>query len=237
MTNNNPWKMKLGEKWKSQTYTNHRAELKRRGITVEQAIERGYEPLTVKETWAAINQGVGETIAFTCLKPDGTPQPERRYCLISPAERVRCGRKYTQRAGAGVVTYTRRPKKPNKKLKKHRVLTEGEFKADAIAEVLGVIAISVPGVDCFKKDGLLHPDLANLDWDGYTAELAFDVDEKPKTRIHVISRLLELADLLAARCATIKIRDMPRVPNLPKAAADDAIQYLRERRVPERAAP
>jgi hypothetical protein len=212
-------------KWSSPTYKAHVTELERRGLTIEQAIERGYEPLTADETYKAIRQNVGPTIAFACLKADGTAQPERRYCVIDPAIRKATDKKYTERFAAGVITHVRRPKKPNKSLRREVWITEGEFKADAIAEATGATAVSVPGTRCFLKDGELHPEIAALLNKCATARLAYDTDQMVNLN-GVMKPLFDVAERLNKRGVKVKFVDLPAVPNLEKTGADDAIQHL-----------
>ncbi|SRR5579859_879783 len=218
--------MTLEEKWRRSDCRLHRKDLARRDITVEQAVERGYEPLTANETYKEINQYVGPTIALTCYKANGKPRKDRRFRLLDPEKiAARGGKRYTQKKDTGILIHMRKPRAIAKQFRKHRVITEGEIKADQIAEHIGVVAISVPGVDCFKgKDGKLHPALANLDWDGYTAEFAYDTDQAEKPQVR--RAFFDCGDELAKCGAIPKHREIPNVPNAEKTGADDVIQHM-----------
>jgi len=148
-------------RWKLPQFELHRADLERRGITIKQATERGYEPLTADQTKREIGQDVGPTIAITCFHDDGSPKKHRRFRLLDAYKiAARDDQRYTQKAKTGTLIHIRHPKKPNRAFRKVRVITEGEIKADEIAEKIGVTTISVPGVNSFRKDGELHPDIA-----------------------------------------------------------------------------
>lgn len=221
-----PKTIDLATKWQLPEYKLHRADLKRRNITIAQAVRRGYEPMTGEETKADISQSVGPTIAITCLTAKGNARQHRRYRLLDAAVIAKLdGQRYTQGKGTGILPHYRKPEKPNRAFKKHRIITEGEFKADEIAEHIGVPTISVPGVTCFKdKSGKLHPALAKLAWKGWTAELAYDSDLAQKP--HVKAALLEISDLINAEGAFVKIREFEDLPNGEKAGADDVIRIL-----------
>ncbi len=212
-------------KWKQPQYELHRVELKRRGVTKAQAAARGYEPLTAEESRREIGQDVGPTIALPCLALNGEPKAHRRFRLLDPKKIAeRNGQRYTQRAGTGALIHVRKPNQRAPDFRKVRVITEGEIKADAIAEHIGVTAISLPGVDCFRQEGKLHPDLAALNWNGYTAEFAYDTDQDTKPQVR--RAMLAAADELAAVGAKVRFRDLPSIPNATKAGADDVIQNL-----------
>lgn len=217
------------KKWQLSAYANHRAELKRRGLTVEHAEKRGYERLTAKETWQEIHQQVGETIALPVLRADGKPHPERRYCVIDAAVREATGkkkRKYTERFGAGILIHIRRPQKPNKSLRRTYYITEGEFKADAIAEATGATAVCVPGTGCFLKKGQIHPDIVALGLGkGDTVKFAYDTDQMVNLG-GVMKPLFDFAGRIVELGAKVKFVDLPAVANIEKTGADDVVQHL-----------
>lgn len=209
--------------WKLSKYRAHRAALEARGITIKQAERLGYRPLTRDEAYREAGIAT-DLIDLGVKRADGTLHLHRRYCVIDDAARETTGRKYHQRGGTGVIIHFAKPHKRDPAFKRRRVITEGEFKADAIAELVGAEAISVPGVDCFHgKDGKLHPDLAALDWDGWVAELCYDTDQNEKP--HVRRALLEAADLLTAAGAKVQVRCLFDVPNAAKTGADDFLRY------------
>lgn len=213
------------QKWRDPKYERHREELERRGITVAEACERGYEPLTAEETFRAVRQDAGESIAIACLRADGSTHPHRRFRLLDPThDESGKLRKYTQRAGTGVIIHVRRPGAARRaKSGKRRIITEGEIKADEAAALLGVEALSVPGVNCFLKGGELHPDIAALKWDGFTAELCYDTDQNGKPQVR--RALIDIADRLAALGATVRFREIYSVPNLRKTGIDDFLRH------------
>lgn len=217
--------MMLKEKWGQLEYRKHRADLKRRGITIAEAVERGYEPLTANETYKEIQQSTGPTIAITCFRANGKPRKDRRFRLLDEGKiEERGGKRYTQRKDTGTLIHIRKPRIPSAEFRKRRVITEGEIKADQIAEHIGVTAISVPGVNSFRKDGNLHAALATLDWDGYTAEFAYDTDQSEKPQVR--RALLDCADELKEIGVEVQFRELPNVPNAEKTGADDVIQHL-----------
>jgi len=212
-------------KWQSATYKEHVASLERRGLTVKQAIARGYEPLTALETRKAIRQDVGPTIAITCLKADGTEQEERRYCLIDDDTRKQTGKKYTQRYGTGVIIHVRRALKRKGK-SGVAYITEGEFKADAIAEAApDATIISVPGVRSFMLDGELHPDIAAALPGVKVLKFAYDTDQMENVP-GVLAPMFAAADVFAAKKIKVRFVSLPPVPDLAKSGADDVIQHL-----------
>jgi hypothetical protein len=219
-------RMTLEEKWSRTVYKLHRQDLKRRGISVEQAAQRSYEPMTPNEMFRESGQSAGNAIAITCYSANGKPRKDRRYRLLDPDKiAARGGKRYTQKKATGILIHMRKPEVIAKEYRKRRIFTEGEIKADTIAEFIKAMTISFPGVDCFKgKDGKLHPAIANLDWQGYTAEFAYDTDQSEKPQVR--RALLECADELAKLGAAVQFREIPNVPNAEKTGADDVIQHL-----------
>src|SRR5580698_7913660 len=105
--------MTLEEKWYRAVYKLHRQDLKRRGITVEQAVERGYEPLTANETYKEIEQPVGPTIALTCYKANGKPRNDRRFRLVNQnkidarPKKQRYTQKSKEKGGTSILIHIR----------------------------------------------------------------------------------------------------------------------------------
>ncbi|MGG6284559.1 plasmid replication protein, CyRepA1 family [Leptolyngbya sp. AN03gr2] len=86
------------------------------------------------------------------------------------------------------------------------VITEGAGKTGALM-TCGYYAIGLFGVQSFTKDGELLPDLKQIDWNGREVVIAFDEDEKQKTRITVSKATFKLVKLLEAQGAKCRIAE------------------------------
>jgi hypothetical protein len=216
--------------WTSESFE---AWLKKRHLTPEQVRKRdreyGFVPLTAKESGRAVKQSdaIGETVEMTLRGADGKPIPHKRYCLIDEEARERTGKKYTQlskeQGGAdGAILGVWHPKKTKKK-KANRVIrfAEGEHKAWDLFEAADEkdIVVSVPGVQCFFKDGELHPTITALGLrEGDLAKFYYDTDQyKPE----IMAPLLQAAHAIHALGAKVQVCDLRPVPNLKKTGADD----------------
>src|SRR5258708_22366420 len=136
--------MTLEEKWRQSHYRLHRKDLARRDITVEQAAERSYEPLTPNEMFRESGQSAGNAVALTCYKANGKPGKDRRLRLLD-AEKIAAGggKRYTQKKDTGILIHLRQPEEIENAFRKRGVVTEGEIKADTIAEFIKVPTISL----------------------------------------------------------------------------------------------
>lgn len=100
-------------------------------------------------------------------------------------------------------------------------VTEGEKKALALSQ-LHLAAIGISGVDCWSKDGELLPDLAQITWKGREVYIAFDYDEKPKTRQQVAGAMCRLARALRiAGAKDVRAVELPPGPDGVKQGVDD----------------
>jgi RecA-family ATPase len=203
----------LREKWNRAESKIARVELRSRGLDVQYAVRMGYEPLTAAETKAEIHQDCGPTIAIRCFRANGKIRKHRRFRLLDPEKIKRIGRRYTQASGTGAMMHLRVPETISKAYKDITFITEGELKADVIADALKAKVLSIPGVTCHRKDGRLHPHIA----------AAIDSDQNDKIK-EVRKPLLELLDDLKARGITVVVGDVPNLPNREKTGWDDYIQ-------------
>lgn len=102
-------------------------------------------------------------------------------------------------------------------------VTEGEKKALALSQ-LGVAAIGIGGVYCWKVKGLdqLIDDLAAIKWQGRDVYVVFDYDEKAKTRRQVQDARRRLAKALrTAGAKEVYDVELPPGPNDAKQGVDD----------------
>jgi putative DNA primase/helicase len=98
------------------------------------------------------------------------------------------------------------------------IITEGEFKAIKGAQE-GFAVISIPGVDCYHIEGVLHRDLQIIPAKGRRVAIIFDSDLSEKDRVkHARGGL---AHLLNERGAKVHVVDLPPGPNGEKVGLDD----------------
>jgi hypothetical protein len=114
-------------------------------------------------------------------------------------------------------------------------IAEGEKKALALSQ-LGLAAVGIGGVWCWKKKGTdeLIDDLAVIEWNGRDVFIVFDYDEKPETRRNVASARRRLARALrSAGAHDVYNVELPAGPEGVKQGVDDFLVAHGEQRFRE----